>query len=175
MGSAEQICVSRVVTFVTRHAVSFIPATAFVLGLTALAFELWPRTEEVAEQPITLTVTTHPPRTVTVIDVPTVELTPLRASTELDVPAPDLDGDGEPERFDTQPDSCGTGGCVYDVYLSTAPEQPAGTIEGKWGYWTVTPRRNAKADITTTWFLGCCEVARTTYRFRRGAYRPTTS
>ncbi|MBL9013926.1 MAG: hypothetical protein JNL83_07110 [Myxococcales bacterium] len=122
--------------------------------------------------PITITVTTDPPRTVTIAEPPPpVALVPLRASTERDVPAPDLDGDGTPERFDAQPDSCGTGGCVYDVYLSTSPARRAGEIAGKWGYWTVSPRRGRPADLTTAWFLGCCTIADTTYRFARGAYR----
>ena len=112
---------------------------------------------------------------ITVVDVPTVALVPIRVTTERDVPPPDLDGDGKPERFDTHPDSCGTGGCVYDVYLSSAPDKRAGTIEGKWGYWTATARPGQHADLTTTWFLGCCDLALTTYRFERGAYREIAS
>jgi hypothetical protein len=156
---------------VTRLAASFIPAAAFAVGLAALAFELWPRTVETPPTPIIVTVTTDPPRTVTVMDPPPVSLVVLRASTERDVPAPDLDGDGTPESFETRPDSCGTGGCVYDVYLSSAPEKRAGKLDTKWGYWTMKPRRGAPADITTAWFLGCCDIALTTYRFRRGQYR----
>jgi hypothetical protein len=159
---------------VNRIATTLAPIAALALGSTALAVELWPRATPAQQQPITLTVTTHPPRTVTLIDAPRVKLTPLRVSTELDVPAPDLDGDGVAERFKTQPGSCGTGGCVYDVYLSSRPKEHAGTIAGKWGYWTVEHRRDAHSALTTTWFLGCCDAARTTYRFRRGAYRPAS-
>jgi hypothetical protein len=125
--------------------------------------------------PITITVTTDPPRTVTIVEpLPRVDLVPLApatASTDGPAPVPDLDGDGVPEVFRTQPDSCGTGGCVFEVFLSRNPDEPAGIIEGKWGYWTVTPRTGSYADLTTTWFLGCCEVSEETYRFERGAYR----
>ena len=155
-----------------RIAVAFAALPFVVVGAAGLAPLLRDRSAPEPPPPITVTVTTDPPRTVTIVEpLPQVALAPIRATTERDVPAPDLDGDGVPERFETQRDSCGTGGCVYDVYPSSRPQDRIGTIAGKWGYWTVTPRKGSYADITTAWFLGCCEVAETTYRWRRGAYR----
>lgn len=148
-----------------RLASTFATLPVLVLAVAGL----WPRGTPAPPSTVTLAITTEPPVTITVVDPPPVTLG--RVSTELDVPAPDLDGDGAPEELVVQPDSCGTGGCVYDVYMSSPPRNHLGTLEGKWGYWSVKPRRGAFADITTTWFLGCCEVALTTYRFRRGAYR----
>jgi hypothetical protein len=159
-----------------RVAAAFTAMPLVVLGTAGLAATLWPGATPAPAPPITLTVTTVPPRTVTIVEpLLRVALVPLPASTHGDAPVPDLDGDGVAERFETQPDSCGTGGCVYDVYLSSAPEKPAGTIAGKWGYWTVTPRRNRAADLTTTWFSGCCTLHDTTYRFSRGAYREVSN
>lgn len=156
-----------------RIAAAFAALPLAVLGAASLAAVAWPRAAPTPPPTITLTVAAERPRTVTLAeDVPR---TALRASTELDVPAPDLDGDGEPDLLVARPDSCGTGGCVYDVSRASAPRARLGTIEGKWGYWTVAPRRGSLADLTTTWFLGCCEVVETTYRFERGAYREVRS
>lgn len=42
----------------------------------------------------------------------------------------DLDGDGVLDRFATVSDSCGHGGCFFDVYLSKRPKRRAGRVSG---------------------------------------------
>jgi hypothetical protein len=157
-------CVDRLVP---RVAIALSAVPFVIAGAAGGALVL--RERPAPPPPITLIVSSDPPRTVTVAEpVPAVVLIP---STDGPAPVPDLDGDGVPEQLETQPDTCGTGGCLYDLYLSSAPGKAAGRIEGKWGYWSATPRRDAFADFHTTWHLGCCEIEELTYRYRGGAYR----
>ena len=159
-----------------RLEVAFLPLGALAVAAGALAIQLRPTvTAEpapVVEPPppapehrvYTLTITTDPPRTVSVVDPPPIQLalTPLDPCTELD-----LDGDGVPERWDAQPDSCGTGGCVYDLYMR---DRFVGVIEGHCPFVAVERRDGLPSDILATWRLGVDHVT-TRYRFAGGRYR----
>ena len=80
----------------------------------------------------------------------------------------DLDGDGRTDEIEAVADSCGTGGCVFDVTLATGKR--VGQIEGKCDF-VVEPRPHGLADIVTTWELGAKERVITRYRFAGRRYR----
>ncbi len=106
------------------------------------------------------------------------EAAALIDSLDGECPPPGIADDGQIGRFEQDFDSCGTGGCVYRVYLTAAATAAtgradgfAGTIEGRC-LTRVPGPRGRPADILTTWRLGCCESSETRYRFSRGRYRP---
>jgi hypothetical protein len=80
----------------------------------------------------------------------------------------DLDGDGRTDDFAAVADSCGTGGCVFDVTLATGKH--VGQIEGKCDF-VIEGRNHKLADIVTTWELGAKERVITRYRFNGSKYR----
>jgi hypothetical protein len=85
----------------------------------------------------------------------------------------DLDGDGHHDALREDPDTCGTGGCVYRVFL-TRPDRPdrfVGSIDAHCPIELGPARRGALPDIVATWRLGCCEWTETRYRFSLGRYR----
>jgi hypothetical protein len=111
------------------------------------------------------TITTEPPRTVT--PAATARAGPAVKRRWEPCPELDLDGDGTPERWEVRPDSCGTGGCVYAIYIK---DRYAGEIAGHCPF-QIEPRTDGKpADVIATWRLGFYEVT-TRYRFARGRYR----
>ncbi len=86
---------------------------------------------------------------------------------------PDLDGDGIPDRFDGIFESCGTGGCAYEVYLRRpgGEDQYVGRMEGFWPFQIERLRDDEPADVVAVWHLGATESIGTRYRFADGAYR----
>lgn len=80
---------------------------------------------------------------------------------------PDFDGDGTIDRVEEEPDSCGTGGCVYRAYVG---ERFLGTIEGQCSF-TLERSHRELADVITTWRLGADETVVTRYRFDGRRYR----
>ena len=89
------------------------------------------------------------------------------ASTHGRCAVPDFNGDGVIDRVEAVPDSCGTGGCVYDISLWNG--RKLGRIEGLCSF-TLERRKGKFADIVTTWRLGIDHVE-TRYRFDGRRYR----
>jgi hypothetical protein len=87
-------------------------------------------------------------------------------------PDPDLDGDGIADRFDGVYESCGTGGCAYEVYLRRpgGEDQYVGRMEGYWPFQIERLRADKPADVIAVWRLGATESVGTRYRFSRGKY-----
>lgn len=88
-------------------------------------------------------------------------------------PDPDLDGDGIADRFDGIYESCGTGGCAYEVYLRRpgGEDEYVGRMEGYWPFQIERLRPGKPADVVAVWRLGATESIGTRYRFSRGKYR----
>ena len=86
---------------------------------------------------------------------------------------PDLDGDGIADRFDGVYESCGTGGCAYEVYLRRpgGEDEYVGRMEGYWPFQIERLRADEPADVIAVWRLGATESLGTRYRFVRGKYR----
>jgi hypothetical protein len=91
----------------------------------------------------------------------------VAASTHGECTKPDFNGDGVIDHVDTVEDSCGTGGCVYD--LSLANGRKLGRIDGLCSF-KLERRKNKWADIVTWWWLGVDGVE-TRYRFDGRRYR----
>jgi len=83
----------------------------------------------------------------------------------------DVDGDGVAERFEVVPDSCGTGGCVYTVFLARRPWRAAGVIDGCW-FAVGAQSRHGAADIVAVWRLGANAHRTARYRFDGHRYQP---
>ena len=84
-----------------------------------------------------------------------------------DEPLLDLDGDGARESFREVPDSRGTGGAVYDLYLGT---RKIGEVRGCW--WLPGEKRHyGLRDFVAIWRGGCCDYGRIYYRFDGRRYR----
>jgi hypothetical protein len=80
----------------------------------------------------------------------------------------DFNGDGVYDTVDTVEDSCGTGGCVYDLALANG--RKLGRIDGLCSF-ELERRKNQWADIVTIWRLGAVESVETRYRFDGRRYR----
>ena len=91
------------------------------------------------------------------------------ASTHGPCTRPDFNGDGVYDRVDTVEDSCGTGGCVYDISLWDGTK--LGRIDGLCSF-TLEKRANKFPDIIGMWRLGAVESVVTRYRFDGRRYRP---
>lgn len=78
----------------------------------------------------------------------------------------DFNADGIPDRIEAVHDSCGTGGCVYDVFLGpgTDGDRHAGTIEGHCPI-EIVPREGGMPDVFVRWRLGAVDESITRYRF----------
>ncbi len=98
----------------------------------------------------------------------------------------DLDGDGDPERLELVPGSCGTGGCVYDVLTNRdGAQKRLGRVDGRWSRSedsSETPslpntlrvgseRSHGFLDLFSHWELGCCQRVDLHYRFDGRSYR----
>jgi hypothetical protein len=101
----------------------------------------------------------------------TVEVEP--PAPTMRAPDPDLDGDGIADRFDGIFESCGSGGCAYEVYLRRpgGEDQYVGRMEGYWPFQIERLRADRPADVVAFWQLGATESVGTRYRFSRGKYR----
>ncbi len=87
---------------------------------------------------------------------------------------PDLDGDGIADRFDGIFESCGAGGCAYEVYLRRPGGDAVyvGRMEGFWPFQIERLRDDEPADVIAIRRLGATESVGTRYRFADGRYRP---
>jgi hypothetical protein len=92
----------------------------------------------------------------------------------------DLDGDGHGERLEEVADSCGTGGCVYDLWQVTRGHvRHLGRVDGRFRRTRLLPdtlhpgklRSRGFLDILSTWDLGCCHQVRLHYRYDGTRYR----
>jgi len=83
----------------------------------------------------------------------------------------DLDGDGVTDQWHEVPDSCGTGGCQFEVFLTRrgGTDQFVGRMDGHCPF-EIEPRNGGPADVLATWWLGTKSIT-TRYRFARGRYR----
>jgi len=83
----------------------------------------------------------------------------------------DFDGDGVTDRYEPVPDSCGTGGCTYDLYLVRATgDRHVGQIDGRCTF-ELAPRAHGLADVLARWRLGATDTVVTRYRFDGRRYR----
>jgi hypothetical protein len=84
----------------------------------------------------------------------------------------DLDGDGVTDRFDAVPNSCGTGGCQYDLFVvrPDGNDRAVGRVEGLCQMFTLGPKHHGLAELDGTWSLGV-EQVKTRYRFDGRKYR----
>ncbi len=83
----------------------------------------------------------------------------------------DLDRDGQKDEFIADQDGCGTGGCVYYVYLKRKNcSEFAGQIEGK-GVTAPGAMSHGLLDLRYVWGLGCCEKYEQIARFDGRRYR----
>jgi len=141
--------------------VTLVPFATGVVGLSTIVIVATASSSRgiaPAIEPDTMEVA--PPRIVSFESIP-LAVSPSRRCTDLD-----LDGDGTADRFEEVPDSCGTGGCVFDVYLG---DTPVGQVAGHCPFELDAAR--PVHDILATWHLGANEAVVTRYRFARGRYR----
>ena len=66
------------------------------------------------------------------------------------------------------PESCGTGGCVYKVWIK---DRFAGEIAGRCPF-VLEPRKGRANDVLATWWLGGTESIVTRYWMLGHRYRP---
>ena len=81
----------------------------------------------------------------------------------------DLDGDGKPEPTNVVPDTRGTGGAVFEVFVG---DRKVGEIPGCW-FRRGDKRHHGLYDIVATWRLGARDYPQTHYRFDGRRYRAT--
>jgi hypothetical protein len=113
----------------------------------------------------------------TVVTAPIVEPPPkpiVIPSTYGECKPLDFDGDGVIDRYEAVHDSCGTGGCVYDVYFTRPGKDDrfVGQIEGLCPFFVLRRQAHGPSDIFATWRLGAVESSLTHYRFFTASYRP---
>ncbi|MFO0745493.1 MAG: hypothetical protein U1F43_07455 [Myxococcota bacterium] len=91
----------------------------------------------------------------------------------------DLDRDGVPDIAVYAPELCGTGGCVYELYVMP---QASGTTCARWvgtveaGDLVDALEREAGApfpSFVATWSYGCCEMEETRHVYDGHQYRET--
>jgi hypothetical protein len=155
-----------------------VPGRAILLAAATLAVQL-AGLRSPAPAPRTPPSSIASPISVTVVAAPAVESpAALRARLAKQFypygPCPDLDldGDGVTDRFDVVPDSCGTGGCQYDLFLvrPDGADRGVGRVEGLCQMFTLGRKRHGLAELDGTWSLGV-EQVKTWYRFDGQKYR----
>ena len=106
--------------------------------------------------------------------LPSVEL-PIATTVIGTVALPALDswdlfGDGSAAQFVEIPQSCGSGGCSYCVYVGSPPGRRLVARVDAHDF-DVERRSHRPADIVSTWFLGQDSLI-LRQRFANGRYRP---
>ena len=81
----------------------------------------------------------------------------------------DLNGDKIPERFESDEENCGSGGCQWIIYEGKTNNQ-IGEVEGIIVY-ILKKKQNGFPLIETYWKGGCCEATVQYYSFQNGEYK----
>jgi hypothetical protein len=141
-------------------------ASLIIAGAIVAVVVVWTRA---SDREIAVPPTPKPLPAPTPAPVPPLPPVPSHGGVCTDL---DIDGDGIADRYDAVRGSCGTGGCVYDVYLvhPGTDDEPIGQIEGRCPF-VPAPRRCGVPAIEARWRLGV-EIAITYFRLERHTLVP---